>query len=139
MCWIFMGKVWFKFIWVVVLWVMFQNASPACTELETITLDWLGRMIGLPDQFLPFSKGGIAGAVIQVWYGVKNLILNIDKVYLQVFNREYFLQSSASECILVNMLAARQAVIQKALKANPFEDEANILSKLTAYCSREVM
>ena len=38
-----------------------------CTELEIIMLDWVGQMIGLPEQFLcfadPNSKGG---GVIQV-------------------------------------------------------------------------
>jgi aromatic-L-amino-acid decarboxylase len=29
-------------------------ASPACTELEPIMLDWLGRMMSLPEGFLPF-------------------------------------------------------------------------------------
>lgn len=31
-------------------------ASPSCTELETIVLDWLGRMINLPKSFLPFTE-----------------------------------------------------------------------------------
>lgn len=30
-------------------------ASPSCTELETIVLDWLGRMIALPKSMLPFG------------------------------------------------------------------------------------
>ncbi len=30
-------------------------ASPACTELEPIMLDWLGRMMSLPAGFLPFN------------------------------------------------------------------------------------
>ncbi|CAG2115603.1 unnamed protein product, partial [Medioppia subpectinata] len=37
-------------------------ASPACTELEIIMLDWMGKMIGLPKEFLCLSdhksKGG---------------------------------------------------------------------------------
>jgi len=41
-------------------------ASPACTELETIVLDWLGQAIGLPKEFLAFSDGSIGGGVIQV-------------------------------------------------------------------------
>lgn len=41
-------------------------ASPACTELETIMLDWLGKMIGLPEDFLPFTQDGKGGGVIQV-------------------------------------------------------------------------
>lgn len=31
-------------------------ASPACTELEPIMLDWLGRMMSLPASFLPFDS-----------------------------------------------------------------------------------
>ncbi|CAF4119747.1 unnamed protein product, partial [Adineta steineri] len=30
--------------------------SPACAELETIVLDWLGRMMGLPIGLLPFNS-----------------------------------------------------------------------------------
>lgn len=31
-------------------------ASPSATELETIVLDWLGKMIDLPRIFLPFIE-----------------------------------------------------------------------------------
>ena len=31
-------------------------ASPACTELEMVMMNWLGKMLDLPDQFL-FSEG----------------------------------------------------------------------------------
>lgn len=44
----------------------FQAACPAMTELEMIMLDWFGRMIGLPDEFLPFTEGTKGGGVIQV-------------------------------------------------------------------------
>lgn len=39
-------------------------ASPACTELEVVTLDWLGKFLNLPDKFLSSGKGP-GGAVIQ--------------------------------------------------------------------------
>ncbi|PKK34409.1 aromatic-L-amino-acid decarboxylase, transcript variant X5 [Columba livia] len=39
-------------------------ASPACTELETVMMDWLGKMINLPEEFLA-EKGGQGGGVIQ--------------------------------------------------------------------------
>ena len=39
-------------------------ASPACTELEMVTLDWLGNMLELPREFL-FQSGGEGGGVIQ--------------------------------------------------------------------------
>ena len=45
---------------------MLQAAAPACTELETIVLDWLGKMINLPDDFLSCKKGSKGGGVIQV-------------------------------------------------------------------------
>ncbi len=31
-------------------------ASPSCTELETIVLNWLGQMLNLPKMFLPMSQ-----------------------------------------------------------------------------------
>ena len=39
-------------------------ASPACTELEVVTLDWLGQILNLPQRFLS-SSGGPGGGVIQ--------------------------------------------------------------------------
>jgi hypothetical protein len=42
-----------------------QIASPACTELEVVMLDWLGKMLELPKEFLA-SSGGKGGGVIQV-------------------------------------------------------------------------
>jgi aromatic-L-amino-acid decarboxylase len=32
--------------------------SPACTELETLVLDWLAEMLGLPENFTSQSAGG---------------------------------------------------------------------------------
>ncbi|XP_044149428.1 aromatic-L-amino-acid decarboxylase-like isoform X5 [Bufo gargarizans] len=40
-------------------------ASPACTELETVMLDWLGKAIDLPEQFLAGTNGE-GGGVIQL-------------------------------------------------------------------------
>jgi hypothetical protein len=31
-------------------------SSPACTELETIIMNWIGKMSGLPESLLPFKK-----------------------------------------------------------------------------------
>lgn len=45
--------------------VCFQAASPACTELETVMLDWLGKMLKLPDCFIAGTSGH-GGGVIQV-------------------------------------------------------------------------
>ncbi len=39
-------------------------ASPACTELEMVMMDWLGKMLELPEDFL-FCSGKKGGGVIQ--------------------------------------------------------------------------
>ena len=44
---------------------VFQAASPACTELETVMLDWLGKMLNLPEDFIAGTEGQ-GGGVIQV-------------------------------------------------------------------------
>lgn len=85
-------------------------ASPACTELEVIMLDWIGKMINLPEEFLCMSEHSKGGGVIQ---------------------------SSASECILNNMLAARYATLKQLQQEQPFVEEGVLLSKLIAYCSKE--
>lgn len=41
---------------------MLWSTSPACTEVETHVLDWLAKMLGLPESF--FSSG-LGGGVIQ--------------------------------------------------------------------------
>lgn len=37
---------------------MLWATSPACTEVETLVLDWLVEMLGLPRKFLSTSSGG---------------------------------------------------------------------------------
>ena len=41
---------------------MLWATSPACTELETVVLDWVVDLLGLPDRF---RSGGAGGGVIQ--------------------------------------------------------------------------
>ncbi|RKF63983.1 Tyrosine decarboxylase 1 [Golovinomyces cichoracearum] len=60
------------------------TGSPACTELETIVLDWLAKLINLPECFTSSSNGG----------GVT--------------------QGSASEAIVVVMVAAREKYLNEA-------------------------
>ena len=73
-------------------------------------LDWLGKMIGLPAQFLSRSPGSRGGGVIQ---------------------------TSASECVLDCLLAARaQAIRALKLKMGDKVEETVLLSKLMAYCSK---
>jgi hypothetical protein len=44
---------------------LLQISSPACTELEVVMMDWLGKMLDLPKEFLA-STGGKGGGIIQV-------------------------------------------------------------------------
>ncbi|KAF4517829.1 hypothetical protein B566_EDAN008771 [Ephemera danica] len=82
-------------------------ASPACTELEVIMLDWLGKMLDLPKQFLACS-GGKGGGVIQ---------------------------GTASEATLVALLGAKAKALRLAREQFPDEPEAVLVSKLVGYCS----
>lgn len=72
--------------------------SPAVTELETIVLDWLARLLHLPDCFQSSGKGG----------GV--------------------IQGSASEAIVVVMVAARERYLKQAcgdLEGKERDDKIN--------------
>ncbi|XP_071861107.1 histidine decarboxylase isoform X3 [Bombus fervidus] len=83
-------------------------SSPACTELETIVMNWLGKMIGLPDKFLHCPGGSGGGGVIQ---------------------------TTASEATLVCLLAARTRAIRDVQQSEPDRLPAEINSRLVAYCS----
>ncbi|XP_034248276.1 tyrosine decarboxylase [Thrips palmi] len=85
-------------------------ACPALTELETIVVDWLGKAIGLPKDFLALAEGSKGGGVIQ---------------------------TSASECVLVCMLAARAQAIKRLKLQEPGAEEGVLLGRLMAYCSKE--
>ncbi|XP_030652511.1 aromatic-L-amino-acid decarboxylase isoform X15 [Nomascus leucogenys] len=87
--------------------IMPGAASPACTELETVMMDWLGKMLELPKSFLA-EKAGEGGGVIQ---------------------------GSASEATLVALLAARTKVIHRLQAASPELTQAAIMEKLVAYSS----
>ncbi|EFJ13869.1 hypothetical protein SELMODRAFT_121532 [Selaginella moellendorffii] len=79
--------------------------SPAATELEMLVLNWLGKLLNLPDEFL-FNRSGNGGGVIH---------------------------ASASEAVLVALLAARGRAISEN-KAKGLEEQ-EILSKLLVYTS----
>lgn len=85
-------------------------ASPSCTELETIVIDWLAKAMGLPNHFVTNHPGSTGGGVIQ---------------------------GSASECVLVSMLAARNEAIKHLKKNDPNVEDSAFLPKLVGYCSRE--
>ncbi|XP_011155866.1 histidine decarboxylase [Solenopsis invicta] len=83
-------------------------SSPACTELETIVMNWLGKMIGLPEDFLHRPGGSGGGGVIQ---------------------------TTASEATLVCLLAARSRAIRAVQENDPDRLATEINSRLVAYCS----
>ncbi|KAI1283058.1 Tyrosine decarboxylase [Halotydeus destructor] len=108
-------------------------ASPACTELEVVMLDWVGKMVGLPSDFLcygePKSKGG---GVIEV-----RTCFDIISYLMQRWMGCLITQGSASECVLVCLLAARYAAIKALKLRHPLVEDGVLLSKLMAYCSKE--
>lgn len=73
-------------------------------------LNWLGKMLGLPEEFLA-SSGGQAGGVIQ---------------------------GTASEATLVALLGAKAKAIKRAQEEHPEWDETTIVSKLVGYTSSEL-
>ncbi|KAJ8921089.1 hypothetical protein NQ315_015886 [Exocentrus adspersus] len=84
-------------------------ASPACTELEVVMLDWLGKMLDLPEEFLACS-GGKGGGVIQ---------------------------GTASEATLVALLGAKARAIDRVKKEHPEMSDGDIVAKLVAYTSSQ--
>ncbi|CAH1389039.1 unnamed protein product [Nezara viridula] len=79
--------------------------SPACTELEVIVLDWLAKMMDLPDFYLASSDGPGGGII----------------------------QTSGSEGILVALLIAKHKLTRQILENDPSLDENTIKGKLIAY------
>lgn len=59
--------------------------SPACTELETIVMDWVAKALGLPECFLSTSPNGGGGII----------------------------QGSASEAVATMMVAARERRVRE--------------------------
>lgn len=86
--------------------------SPACTELETIVLDWVAQALALPKVFLSTSANGGGGVI----------------------------QGSASESVVTCMVAARERWVNEVVDAMGLEDEsrekedklAELRSKLVA-------
>ncbi|KFQ10664.1 Histidine decarboxylase, partial [Leptosomus discolor] len=83
-------------------------SSPACTELEMNVMDWLAKMLGLPDKFLHHHPNSVGGGV---------------------------LQSTVSESTLVALLAARKNKILELKLSEPDTDESSLNSRLIAYAS----
>ena len=68
--------------------------SPACTELETIVMDWMAKAMGLPKCFLSKSEGGGGGVI----------------------------QGSASEAIVTVMVAARERYLREKCDREELEE-----------------
>ncbi|XP_075988286.1 histidine decarboxylase isoform X2 [Anticarsia gemmatalis] len=83
-------------------------SSPAGTELETIAMNWLGKLLGLPDCFLNEKNDSPGGGVIQ---------------------------TTASEATLVSLLAARTRALMELAKLNPELQTSELLGHLICYCS----
>jgi len=82
-------------------------SSPACTELEVNMMNWLGKLLGLPEEFLNCSEGPGGGVI----------------------------QGTASEATLVGLLAAKEKTVNFLKRTNPSLSEADIKGKLIAYTS----
>ncbi|CAF0860226.1 unnamed protein product [Brachionus calyciflorus] len=114
-------------------------ASPSCTELETIVLDWLGRMLNLPNFLLPFPDEIPNGHV-------NGNIESSNKEELEKENDDVMIDpkpvgggvvlGSASECILVALLSARANVLRNLKSQHPFVEDGVLLSKLVMYTSK---
>jgi len=92
-------------------------ASPACTELEMVMMDWLGKMLNLPQEFL--FTGVLENGEKSSGGGV--------------------IQGTASEASLVALLSARARAISKYKEEHPEEklEDGEIMNKLVAYASRQ--
>lgn len=69
--------------------------SPACTELETVVMDWVAQMLDLPECFL--STGSTHGGGV--------------------------IQGSASEAVLVAMIAAREQILRAQLEKEDLNEK----------------
>ncbi|OAK95638.1 dopa decarboxylase-like protein [Phaeosphaeriaceae sp. SRC1lsM3a] len=69
--------------------------SPAITELETVMMDWLSNLLGLPECFLSSSTNGGGGII----------------------------QGTASEVIVTAVVAARERIIRRRLADMPEGEE----------------
>uniref|UniRef100_A0A2K6PCM0 Histidine decarboxylase n=2 Tax=Rhinopithecus roxellana TaxID=61622 RepID=A0A2K6PCM0_RHIRO len=83
-------------------------SSPVCTELEMNVMDWLAKMLGLPEHFLHYHPSSQGGGV---------------------------LQSTVSESTLIALLAARKNKILEMKTSEPDADESCLNARLVAYAS----
>lgn len=123
-------------------------ASPSCTELETIVLDWLGRMINLPRTLLPFvekekeTQNHLNGQSFANNGGGGSLSSSRDYSEDEDIPIEFLgggvILGSASECVLVSLLSARTNMLGLLKAKHPFVEDGVLLSKLVMYTSKLV-
>ena len=70
---------------------LLQASSPACTELETIVMDWLGKMLGLPGEFLHSNKTTMGGGVIQVCHSIFEQVIYWPLICHLVLGRDIYI------------------------------------------------
>ncbi|KAF3791940.1 Tyrosine decarboxylase 1 [Nymphaea thermarum] len=87
--------------------------SPAATELEVIVMDWLAKMLELPEQFLSSGKS--------------LCLLMLSMLKLLYGNGGGVIQGTASEAVLVALLAARDRTLRR--------DESVGIDRLVVYGS----
>jgi len=117
------------------------QASPACTELETIVMHWMGTMAGLPKHLLPFEDLNTEKLIDTDAALNENLNEQTETVQTSnTFGNLHWgggvLLGSASECVLVSMLAARGKAISKYKRQHGSKEDGKILAKLVAYTSK---
>jgi aromatic-L-amino-acid decarboxylase len=121
------------------------QASPACTELETIVMHWLGVMSGLPKQLLPFEETNENYFDSNMANSNEDMAKEEEEEACDKVPKTLshwgggVLLGSASECVLVSMLAARTKAISKFKREHGFEEDGKILTKLVAYTSKIVI
>ena len=84
------------------------EAAPACLELEVTVLDWLAKMLGMPEDFL--SQSGVGGGVIT---------------------------GSATEGVLLTVTAARERALADLRRDDPELDDVTARGRLVAFTSSE--
>ena len=73
-------------------------ASPSCTELETVVLDWLGKMLDLPPNFLPNINTDVENLKIN-----EPELAEEDNLFFDTSNSGGgVILGSASECVIIN-------------------------------------
>lgn len=123
-------------------------ASPACTELETIVIEWLGKMSGLPKFMLPFEKlaesldENMNSPIIKTNNNFSfvdeesELDINPNGSHFRPHSGGGVILGTASECVLISMLSARRKAIVNYKKNVSIEEDGTILNKLVAYGSK---